>query len=96
MNFNVDLQIQGRGQTVGGPPQAAARSVEMLDERPSACANGTGRSRFAPPQRKWRGLAEEAGVLFNLDAAMLGRAVSRLAAAHLLDSTIVQSRVSAS
>jgi hypothetical protein len=44
-------------------------SVEMLDERPLACANTSG-------------AAEENGVFFKIDAAILNRAVLKLGKTH--------------
>lgn len=58
-------------------------SLEMLDERPLACANIRGPVRSLPARQGKDATAEEMGVLFKTDAAMLNRAIARTAVLHL-------------
>lgn len=68
---------------------AEALSVEMLDERPLACANIAGESRAAAVGLSKRGKAQEIGVLSKTDAATPDRAVAHPAAPYLQDCPVV-------
>lgn len=73
----------------GSEESAAAIATRLLNERLVACAN------ILPPMRSlfvWQGALEEAresGVLFKTDAALLERAVERLAELHPYDEPAV-------
>ena len=73
----------------GSEESAAGAAATLLDEGLVACAN------ILPPMRSlfvWNGgreEAREAGVLFKTDAALLDRAVERLAELHPYDAPAV-------
>jgi periplasmic divalent cation tolerance protein len=59
-----------------------AVAPQTLDERPVACANIFGPMRSLLYWPSGHGEAEEAGVLFKTDAAVLERAAARIAELH--------------
>jgi periplasmic divalent cation tolerance protein len=73
----------------GDSESAAAAAELLLDEGLVACAN------ILPPMRSlyvWRGErdeAQEVGVLFKTDAALLGRATERLEQVHPYDAPAI-------
>jgi periplasmic divalent cation tolerance protein len=73
------------------PDEAAAERVAeaLLTERLVACANILPAMRSLYVWRGERAEARETGVLFKTDAALLARAVERLAALHPYDEPAV-------
>jgi periplasmic divalent cation tolerance protein len=70
--------------------EAAARAAsQLLDEGLIACANLVPGVRSLYVWQGERGEARECGVLFKTDAALLERAVARLAAIHPYDTPAI-------
>ena len=73
----------------GSEESAAAVATTLLDEGLVACAN------ILPPMRSlfvWNGMRDEAresGVLFKTDAALLERAIERVAELHPYDEPAI-------
>jgi periplasmic divalent cation tolerance protein len=68
---------------------AAAVAARLLDETLIACANLLGAMRSLYEWNGERGDAREIGVLFKTDAALLDRAVARIAELHPYDAPAV-------
>jgi len=68
---------------------AAAAATQLLDEKLIACANILGAIRALYEWDGERGGAREVGVLFKTDAALLDRAVARMAELHPYDTPAV-------
>ena len=68
---------------------AAAVAAQLLDEELVACANVLGPMRSIYEWNGERGDACEVGVLFKTDAALLDRAVARIAELHPYDTPAV-------
>lgn len=64
---------------------AEAVATEMLDEQLVACANILGQMRSLFVWNGERSATQEVGVLFKTDAAVLDRAIARLAELHPYD-----------
>lgn len=73
------------------PDQKSARAVatRLLDARLVACANLLGPVESLFEWRGERGEAEEVGVLFKTDAALLDKAVAAIEAEHPYDCPAV-------
>lgn len=68
---------------------AAAAATRLLDEELVACANILGSMRSLYQWKGERGDDREVGVLFKTDAALLDRAVTRIAELHPYDTPAV-------
>ncbi len=68
---------------------AARAASRLLDEKLTACANILGPMRSLYEWAGERGEAREVGVLFKTDAALLDRAVARIAELHPYDTPAV-------
>lgn len=69
--------------------QAETVCVQLLDEGLVACANILGPMRSLFTWQGERAEAEETGVLFKTDAALLDAAVARLGALHPYDTPAI-------
>ena len=68
---------------------ARAVAVKVLDERLVACANMLGSITSLYVWQSTQSQAEETGVLFKTDAALLDRAVQRIGELHPYDAAAV-------